>query len=466
MPDKNQKDGFALASVLGVLTVLTILGISYLGVSNLFFPATLGQSNRLKALHAVESAIYWDAFNILRPPIMDSARINNDPWLKPQFPPQLPVNIQRDTLVPWVRWVAKTSLEGQSVQIKAIAGKKTPRELVEYALILLGPPPAQGLGGWITGSTRSQDISSSGFLQLFPPRLANFANATNSWLHQNLRRTLFPPPDSAGNSLQKPEHEEFRKRGNTSIGVSEFSSLTSKIWAVQNGDLRIYQAGLQSGHLQGPRTIAVEGDCWLEGQWTLEEITLLCSGNLNIKGSIQGNNLLIYSGESIIIDGEHKLQGWFFSDGPIHLQGIVHLQDHSGLVSTSLRNNLPGSPTLRLEGRGSSRGWLLSVPPPGSLANVNAVRIPQARADFSPGSLYIGRDFRHYGITYSNVLVLDGYVGGSAWTHRLSCAATPQESCPLSGTINNDSLPLPLVAPVMLDLGSAIAWSYIQWKIQ
>jgi len=337
--------------------------------------------------------------------------------------------------------------------VSADLGRARNQELFRYAVRLLDSMPTayQGqlkvngpaaLGG---GETFLMSVKIMDALMAIPDKPWSF---WTPWLNQMLQ------PDSQGN-LQAGSYS-----GNTHLhrisDVMEQDTLR-----VRHGDLRLSLGdhGSVRSHIAGTHIMVAQGDVEIQAE-SVDFDTLLigAEGSVLIKGDLHVQHLVVYSKDRIVFEGEGQYQARLFSQGDIRICGRSEFLPWSFAV-TSRGTTFPtaGRGDIWFMDRSNFIGYVISA-----TSNTTNATAPMV----GPVGVYVARDARVKGLVAARGgIVNEGFIGGVAIAHKLSCAVDTLANCPSNGRFDLDSLPTGFAQIPALSLGDTLRWVAVRWRV-
>lgn len=260
-------------------------------------------------------------------------------------------------------------------------------------------------------------------------------------------------------------------QGSMRIGRNRIEEITQvNSLEISAGDLEIIlDDEYSTTKITDKKHIYVEGDVRIEGDIYMENIFLIASGSIELRGQVHGKNLNFYSKNKITLKGDCHLSGSFTAAGDIILENNSSISNPSVLVTygcTANETDVEGSIFLKNESR--AEGFLLSfcasvaAPPDGGNQSNRFDNLSR-----KPGSVVIDFGTLVQGIVVArNQVYIDGDINGSVVANTLGCEGMPGESCIGQGKIDRNKLPQNIFQPPGLDFDGAEIYKPIYWQMR
>ena len=440
----SHRTGNALAFALIVLLIVTLLVSALLVSTGHSGSQAVQRIAKMQARQLAEAAIRLEAWKI------STAAMDSTPLSFLNAPQGLDVPaVSVDSTDFWLRLQSTATFKGQNSTITAELGKPLNPEAFRYALRIL-----DSMETGERASIRTQDS-------------VIFGNGTGKITTTQVLDQLLKLPDVPATKFSGLLQSEFApdsinhcEQGclHGSQRYSDMDALNElPLLRVTSGDLHLNLVGAQVLH--GSHQWAVQGDVEIDGDLTIDTLTILAEGPVQLKGKINAQRLVIFTKNKLDIEGDGNMEVRLYAMGTIRLAGALNLLPWS-FVSTWQNT------TAADAGRGDIQ-FLDNVHFHGyAICASTGNQAPQAPMAGTVGIL-IGQQAHLFGIAAARRSIQnEGFLGGTAITHKLSCTAKPNTNCSNGGTFNRDSLPDGLLQVPRISFGETPRLAAVTWREQ
>ena len=432
--------GNALALTLTVLLVATLLVSALMVGSGQSGNSANQKMAKMQARYMAESAIRleaWKLGNIGFDTTIPSFLTSHSSLAIP--------NVWMDSNDFWLRLGATGTFKNQRATVIAELGMPLNPDAFRYGLRVLDTFATEE-----RFSIRTQDSVMVGpwagkvtSLQLLE-QLLNMPSALVE--HWNARLHNEFSPDTLKNCTQGCLHgsQHFS-------GANDFASLP--IVRVSTGDLSLEFPRATTVH--GTHILAVQGSVELHGDVTFDTLIILAEGAVHVRGNISAKRLTLVSKGRVTLDGTGRMEVRVFAQGDLRIMGNMEFSPWSFLTTYPPQDSTAGRGDILLLDKTRFTGYAICAST-SSLA-------PQAPMADEVG-IYIAPQARAYGVVASlGSIQNEGFLGGMAITHKLSCNGKPNINCAGNGQFNRDSLPAGFLQVPSLNFGEARSIAAVRW---